>query len=80
MTILPETWYCEGCDEPHATETAAADCCGLPPAFGYLCPICGLGSESEAEALECCGWERTREGYQTIRRTLEANGQLAMPF
>lgn len=54
MTILPETWYCEGCDEPHATETAAADCCGLPPAFGYLCPICGLGFECESDALECC--------------------------
>ena len=38
MNILPETWYCEGCDEPHATETAAADCCGHTPPLATSAP------------------------------------------
>lgn len=78
--ILPSTWYCEGCDDPHPTEQAAADCCGQMAAYGYLCPICGLGSETEAEALECCDWEHTRKGVCVITEILEAAGQTRLPL
>lgn len=76
MNILPETWYCGGCDEPHATEADAGDCCGHPPAFGFLCPMCGLGLELEADALACCNWEGTRRGYRTVKDLIEQAGQI----
>lgn len=76
--LLPLVHFCDACGTVERDLESAMACCGGPVGMGYACPVCEIPHETEAEAIACCGWDRTPEGARTARQRLEEAGQLAM--
>jgi hypothetical protein len=75
MSILKQVDYCPECGETWDPGDQPGDCCGVPPITGYACPDCGVGAQTEAEAIACCNWDCTPEGYRLIHAAAAAAGQ-----
>lgn len=94
MPILPPVAYCVVCyetreaiDAEREMDLDQSDPCGTrcpvcSGAFqtGYQCPDCGLVYLTDDEAIHCCNWDCTTEGYRLIYAAREAAGQQRLPL
>jgi hypothetical protein len=92
MSILPVVAYCATCQESRDAllvdgegDLDQSDPCGTTCPVcrcalqtGYECPDCGVIYEDEDDAIHCCNWDCSREGYRLIYAALNAAGQLQL--
>ena len=86
MVAIATKYQCGLCLSIYADEDSAVECWRecvgeeVDVRKGYVCPLCGDIHKTEAEALDCCGYEPEGPPPPPSAAELEAAGQLRLPI